>query len=789
MMPPAHGDAGPFAGKGISPNSDSSKARPAIILSGIMVMAAALRLYQYDARALNFDEFMYGGLYMGAPNAWKHWILFYTLYSPDVAPIYEMLQYWWASAFGPGAWTLKLLPILIGLTTIPIIYFVGSALYGYRAGLVAAFCLAVSPMQIVCAQTSRPYVLLLPLVLVSIYALLRAADSGSIAWWFVSCLVDIIMVWNVFISGLFVPVTCLFIAIARRKSFKQVLLWGFIKGLCLVPSLLWFKAMPYTREWHFDTGLLPAIVDIVGRDVYFNWQVRHPFEVFSLLADGCGFNPSAVVKWVYEALPDLAVTLWFVLALAWLMARVARLTLTSRRQLQSFLPHADLLLLLVAAGPALLLFCVTDIIKRGSYFPRYLPYSSLALYVALGAMLAGHPFSKLKKAAVLAFIACLAWKTSLVVPPKPPAQWPAAADAVRSRACSNDVVLVAGEWGSAQFFEYSSGNLRLPILSAGTFQAASDAAAFFLLADPSAAANPPLAVWLVLQHHEYMTDHIEVLDHAFAALGLAADSVSIPGASDNIIVYRITRGPDPHSVSEAATVIVREPYTFNAFDVDAFMADSLLTPLADAQRDEAREVVRRTALHFFYDKTDYVFWSASCLAAGRADVALAFAQKAIAIDPKVPLAHLMKGLALDMQGGRKGAIDSVAQAFKIQKALECVFAPCMNALVENPNADTALTEIRTLEKMGCTLFTPALFSLWRHKFAKDIWSPPVGTYALREASQHELEQRFAGAGFSTITNPTALRHLAQTLTLLGRTQEAATLERRAFDVGKNVPLF
>jgi mannosyltransferase len=82
-------------------------------------------------------------------------------------PLYYVLAWVWAQAFGTGEVGLRLLSALAGVAIVPIVYAVGRTLASHRIGLVAAAIVATNPYLVFYSQEVRSYAL---------YALLSAAS-------------------------------------------------------------------------------------------------------------------------------------------------------------------------------------------------------------------------------------------------------------------------------------------------------------------------------------------------------------------------------------------------------------------------------------------------------------------------------------------------------------------------------------------------------------------------------------------------------------------------------------
>ncbi len=88
-------------------------------------------------------------------------------------PLYYLLLHYWMALVGDSPYSIRLLSVLFGVATIPIIYLIGKRMSGVVMGLIAAVFLAFSPYHIYYAQETRMYTLLTFNAAVAIYALVR----------------------------------------------------------------------------------------------------------------------------------------------------------------------------------------------------------------------------------------------------------------------------------------------------------------------------------------------------------------------------------------------------------------------------------------------------------------------------------------------------------------------------------------------------------------------------------------------------------------------------------------
>lgn len=110
-----------------------------------------------------------------------------TIYSlaiedPQHPPLYFVAARFWMKLFGSSITTTRLLPVLLSLPALVMMYWLAIELFGSRlTALVATALLALSPFDILFAQTNRQYSLLTTAVIGSSWLLLRAIRLPT--WW------------------------------------------------------------------------------------------------------------------------------------------------------------------------------------------------------------------------------------------------------------------------------------------------------------------------------------------------------------------------------------------------------------------------------------------------------------------------------------------------------------------------------------------------------------------------------------------------------------------------------
>ncbi|HEY9637093.1 MAG TPA: glycosyltransferase family 39 protein [Coleofasciculaceae cyanobacterium] len=94
---------------------------------------------------------------------------------PQHPPLYFLMARFWMQMFGSSLTASRSLPALLSLLGLPLMYGLGLELFGSRfVALLATVLLALSPFDVLFAQTARQYSLLTVAVICSSFSLLRA---------------------------------------------------------------------------------------------------------------------------------------------------------------------------------------------------------------------------------------------------------------------------------------------------------------------------------------------------------------------------------------------------------------------------------------------------------------------------------------------------------------------------------------------------------------------------------------------------------------------------------------
>jgi mannosyltransferase len=139
-------------------------------LIGLVALAGALRFSTLAVQSFWHDELATLRLISGGLGDMLGGI------EPNetTPPLYYLLAWPWAQAFGAGEVGIRSLSALVGTATVPVAYLAASSLGSRRAGLIAAALVGTSPLMVWYSQEARAYALLVFLCALSLLFFARA---------------------------------------------------------------------------------------------------------------------------------------------------------------------------------------------------------------------------------------------------------------------------------------------------------------------------------------------------------------------------------------------------------------------------------------------------------------------------------------------------------------------------------------------------------------------------------------------------------------------------------------
>jgi mannosyltransferase len=143
-------------------------------LWSIVALGAVLRLIALGHKSFWIDEIA-SVVIAQKPGAafWR----FLWQDEGNMALYYMLLRPW--LHFGNSEGMVRLLSVIPGALTIPLLYLLGKRLFGRGPGMLAAALFALNPCAIACSQEARAYSFLLLAVVISTYSFVRLTEDPS----------------------------------------------------------------------------------------------------------------------------------------------------------------------------------------------------------------------------------------------------------------------------------------------------------------------------------------------------------------------------------------------------------------------------------------------------------------------------------------------------------------------------------------------------------------------------------------------------------------------------------
>jgi mannosyltransferase len=216
----------PTAPPGAATLSDPHEEAPArrwvlvVALAGLAAAGAAIRFVPLGVQSFHHDEVI--TVMRVLPGSFGH-MLHEVKTSESNPPLYYVLAWSWAKAFGRDEWGIRSLSALLGALTVPLGYPIGRQLASRRVGLILTGLLAFNPMLIWYSQEARSYALLVFFAALSFLFFVRALDTRrgrDLAFWAVASALALGSHYFAFFA---VGIEAVWLAVALRDRWKAVL--------------------------------------------------------------------------------------------------------------------------------------------------------------------------------------------------------------------------------------------------------------------------------------------------------------------------------------------------------------------------------------------------------------------------------------------------------------------------------------------------------------------------------------------------------------------------------------
>jgi hypothetical protein len=191
-------------------------------------------------------------------------------------PLFFLLDWFSVKLFGLSAESLRLVSLITGTATVPLIYALGRRCVSVRAGVLGAFLVATCPFLIYYSTEARAYALMTFLVVVAALALLNALRTSQWSWWAVYAVTNCAAAYTHFTS-IFVLA-----ALALWALLTHPLAWRWIVGSLVLAVVGYLPYLPVLNKISSSPGtnlfqaLEPLTLHSAAHELA-HWAVGHPY--------------------------------------------------------------------------------------------------------------------------------------------------------------------------------------------------------------------------------------------------------------------------------------------------------------------------------------------------------------------------------------------------------------------------------------------------------------------------------------------------------------------------------
>lgn len=242
-----------------------------LILAAIVIFGAAMRLYKLGEWSFWYDEIYTLRDVRNLPNL--------SLLNQQLS---RLLIYGVIRAFGESEWTARIIPTIIGILSIPILFFLVRKSFGPGVALLACLLLAIAPWHLYWSQNARFYTMLLLFYTIALFAFYYAIEEDR---------------------PLYLVLFLVFLGLAVLERLFSVLLLPVAVSYLILLKILPFEKPPGLRMRTIWILVVPVIIIILLG----SWQFLSNPEKYEVSFGRINNNPMSIAAGVafYLSLPIL----------------------------------------------------------------------------------------------------------------------------------------------------------------------------------------------------------------------------------------------------------------------------------------------------------------------------------------------------------------------------------------------------------------------------------------------------------------------------------------------------
>ena len=250
---------------------------------GVLLAAAALRIFQIDAQGFWFDE-LFGVYFARAdiPTLLKGIALEGTKLPLYYLTLHEIVS------LGHYELMVRLFSAAIGLLCIPLIYIVTRRLLDERTARWSTLFLAVNPFHVFFSREGRPYTLLVFGALLAMYAFIWLLKRQERRWWLL-LVISHAMLATTNLYGLLIGfVEFMYLATHLKRQYRLLRPWLAAQIVAVVPLAIWYTYAYVARggQLRLSAGWMPIVGPVDAVYTFWNYTLGDvpPLTIFTAVA-------------------------------------------------------------------------------------------------------------------------------------------------------------------------------------------------------------------------------------------------------------------------------------------------------------------------------------------------------------------------------------------------------------------------------------------------------------------------------------------------------------------------
>lgn len=182
---------------------------------------------------------------------------------PQHPPLYFIISRYWEKIFGFSPASSRSLAIVFSLLSLPFIYYLSLELFTAKlTAILAVILLALSPVDIIFAQMSRQYSLLVLLTIISQFMLLKCLKKRTLVNWSLYTVANTLGLYThlFFILNLFAQATLIIWYLVMKPERKNNLIFFLLSGLTMIILYIpWLQVFLTNSQRAFNSTSWAAV--------------------------------------------------------------------------------------------------------------------------------------------------------------------------------------------------------------------------------------------------------------------------------------------------------------------------------------------------------------------------------------------------------------------------------------------------------------------------------------------------------------------------------------------------